>query len=501
MREFTVENNGANTNLVYEIQAADTIDTVALGMMENNKIAGLLPMIYTQMDADRLLKYNITSKVTMNQLFERSVTKERIVKCFTNIIDALYNAEEYMLDMSSFLIDMKYIYVNVSTLETELLCMPIIENAQQPNMEMFFKNIIFSAQFDQSENCDYVAKLISYLNSGSFALGDFKNVLDELLYGKKPQQQEAAASVEQPAAASQPEVKTIVDASSFGGAPSMSAPVPPVQMAPATPAMPAMGMPKPAAPTPAMPVMPADNAKEDKKAKKAREKMEKEQAKKEKKGGLFSNKEKAPKAPAAAPSGMAIPGMAIPGAPTPAPGNNSMPAPKAVPPMGTPSMPAPSNPQMPGSVSAPTPMPAMAPMPQATFTQTSGNFGETTVLGASAGIGETTVLGVGGGDAAAYAPKPYLIRKKNNEKVFISKSVFKIGKENSYVDYFIGDNTAVSRSHASIIVKGDNYYIMDTNSKNHTYVDGNMIQPNLEVPMKPGMKIRLADEEFEFVMQ
>ena len=98
-------------------------------------------------------------------------------------------------------------------------------------------------------------------------------------------------------------------------------------------------------------------------------------------------------------------------------------------------------------------------------------------------------------------PKPYLIRKKNNEKVFISKSVFKIGKENSYVDYFIGDNTAVSRSHASIIVKGDNYYIMDTNSKNHTYVDGNMIQPNLEVPMKPGMKIRLADEEFEFVMQ
>ncbi len=36
------------------------------------------------------------------------------------------------------------------------------------------------------------------------------------------------------------------------------------------------------------------------------------------------------------------------------------------------------------------------------------------------------------------------------------------------------------------------------NSKNHTYVDGIMIQPNVETKIEPGMTLRLADEEFVF---
>ena len=67
-----------------------------------------------------------------------------------------------------------------------------------------------------------------------------------------------------------------------------------------------------------------------------------------------------------------------------------------------------------------------------------------------------------------------------------------------YVDYFIGDNTAISRSHAHIINREEHFYIMDTNSKNHTYIDGHMIPPNIEVEIFSGATIRLADEEFKF---
>ena len=38
--------------------------------------------------------------------------------------------------------------------------------------------------------------------------------------------------------------------------------------------------------------------------------------------------------------------------------------------------------------------------------------------------------------------------------------------------YFIGDNTAVSRSHANIITREGRCFILDTNSTNHTYVNG-----------------------------
>ena len=97
---------------------------------------------------------------------------------------------------------------------------------------------------------------------------------------------------------------------------------------------------------------------------------------------------------------------------------------------------------------------------------TTANFGETTVLN-KGNIGETTVL-----NAAAQQQQkqiaPHLIRAKNNEKISVNKPVFRIGKERSYVDYFIGDNTAISRSHANIVTRDGAYYLVDTNSTNHS---------------------------------
>lgn len=41
---------------------------------------------------------------------------------------------------------------------------------------------------------------------------------------------------------------------------------------------------------------------------------------------------------------------------------------------------------------------------------------------------------------------------------------------------------------------------MDTNSTNHTYVNGKMIQSNIEVEIENGDKIRFGNEDFEFRM-
>ena len=94
--------------------------------------------------------------------------------------------------------------------------------------------------------------------------------------------------------------------------------------------------------------------------------------------------------------------------------------------------------------------------------------------------------------------QPHLIRQKNGERIDLNKPVFRIGKEKSYVDYFIGDNTAISRSHANIISRDGEYFVLDTNSTNHTYVNGAMIQSSVEVKLVHGMKIRFANEDFDF---
>jgi len=95
--------------------------------------------------------------------------------------------------------------------------------------------------------------------------------------------------------------------------------------------------------------------------------------------------------------------------------------------------------------------------------------------------------------------RPCLIRSKTSECMTIDKPMVRIGKQREYVDLFIGENAAISRNHANIIEREGQYYIVDTNSVNHTYVDGQQIPSNVETIIHFGAKIRLADEEFEFV--
>ena len=142
----------------------------------------------------------------------------------------------------------------------------------------------------------------------------------------------------------------------------------------------------------------------------------------------------------------------------------------------------------------PVPKAGQAPVPPSfsnTMSMMDTGAGETSVLGG--GAGETSVLGGG-----AMQPMATLIRKKNGETANITKPLFIIGKERQKVDFCVPDNNSVSRNHANIVCKGGVYYVVDKNSTNYTFVNGNKLNPNQEVKLNSGDKIKLADEEFEF---
>ncbi len=93
---------------------------------------------------------------------------------------------------------------------------------------------------------------------------------------------------------------------------------------------------------------------------------------------------------------------------------------------------------------------------------------------------------------------PTLFRVSNEETIYINKPVFRIGKERSYVDYFVSNNNAVSRSHADLIVRGDRCFVVDLNSKNRTYINGRMLPIHFETELFEGDRLRLGNEEFIF---
>ncbi len=605
MYTFTYDSQGSHSYLVYQVKDTETIDSLSLGMITHNQIEGLLPTIYQQIDENQYLKYNISSRISLRQFFADTVNRKQFLGAVSGMTNVLLEVEEYMIDPNTLLLEMDYIFVDVSSCRAYMVCLPFI-GASSPNerdgapadindkVSVFLKDILFRTQFDQSENLDYVAQIISFMNRPqAFSLPDFKGFLLQLAGDSTSQTTAQAAYAPAgapqrsapPAGAPQPNVP-------YTGAPPAGAPQPnvPYTGAPAagphqpgipyTGAPPKAGFVTPQAPsgqrlqTPfndaagsRIPVTPPSSPVEEKPSRRNKKKSQQMSAQapspadlsagaapasSEKKMSFmylmshYSKENKAiydaqkrqksaPPETVASPGAMHVPiaeKATFPGKPEPPVAPGSPQVPFAIPGMKE-EVPGPRQPYttsppiskqppqppatFPASASAqaqqsiPSPVSpsyppqdmsqrqAYPPVP-ATGHSPAGpvSFGDTTSL-VGAPLGGTTVL-----DAAVkQEPReicPYLIRQSNNERIPLSKPLFRIGKEKSFVDYFIGDNTAISRSHAQIIARGGQYFVIDTNSTNHTYVNGQMIQANHETELKHGDTLRLADESFEFRM-
>ncbi len=559
MNNFTYENQGTNTYLVYHIGADEEIDSMGLGMITNNSIPGLAQTMCLQMDSEKFIKYNVSAKITVSQFFNGPVNKARLLGVFNGIVSAMIAAEDYMIDPDMILLDLDYIFADVSTCETVLVCLPVLrEEEHHTDLGLFFKNIMFSTQFDQTENCDYVAKIMNHLNSMPiFSLPDFKNMIDGLMNpGSARTQTASEARLVQREIENQKSnnanVRPVVDSipqpqpigpqsyQSFvqpnGG---QSQAVRPISVNPNNMSIPdAQHAAEKGAPVSggnqsfeeeALPESPTGEKpmskfyllqhynKENKAiydAQQAAKKKGAAQASKNKSKNKTKNKEKAKantpeRQPAfAVPNGsgsaggMANQGFAIPGQSTPqnAPISSSASQQPAVAPIRVQDPPKPQ----PIIQNQPKPQPNIqsAPVQPSRYSQmqtssAGGNYGETVVLNGGMSA-DTTVLNAGMLSQKVIAP--HLVRKKNGERIPVNKPVFRIGKEKSYVDYFIGDNSAISRSHANIITRDGKYYVTDTNSTNHTYLDGSILQSNSEYEIVNGSKLRFANEDFDFLL-
>lgn len=559
---FTYENQGNNTYLVYKIGASDNVDTMSLGMITNNKIDGIVPTLFTQSDTDRFIKYNISAKVSAKEFLSGVVNKKRLLGVFISVLKAIKSTEEYMIDARSLLIDLEHIYVDVSKCDAMLVCLPLVRQNESVNIPMFFKQIMFSTQFDQNENCDYVAQIINYLNSTPvFSVDAFEKLLMDIdadnlniaaskavVGQQKPVQPQSQSQSQQPKPM-QPAMNQLKNAQVQTNMPSQG------KMQSQRETQSANNVVQPNQENFAVPNMNPQNqnrinnnvqmgtnisgtyvettsekqmsmfgllthySKENKQIYERQKAQRKAQKEAEKNGVAMPGQNVK-----ASNASFAIPGQPPQQRPQPAqaqPQNvmPQQPQQQFVQPQRqftqsnqpqrqfAQPQPMPQAQQKPVQQVQPQPVqnqntntgmtgnPSVPPQILENMTK-AGNFGETTVLGVGSEAGETTVLGA----SQAQIIKPYLLRIKNNERIELNKPVFRIGKERSYVDYFVSDNTAVSRSHANIINKDNKFYIVDTNSTNHTYVNGSMIQSNVETKIEHGTKIRLANEDFEFFM-
>lgn len=473
--EITHEIQGSNTYLVCKLSPEEQIDTSILGMLTNNNIEGIAQTIYTQMDDIRILKYNITAKLSISQIVDSPLTKKRILTIFSEILSAVRAAEEYMIYESSILINQDYIFTDVATNKTELICLPVIGfDIETQNISSFFKSILFNAKFDQSENSEYVTQLINFLNTNvAFSAETFYQTIQKMMV-EKVEPVKKVNPVREEAPVRKKEVPPVLK----------KKPLPQVEIPE----------------TKAEKITDKSEVKKDKAEEINNEKpmslfyllqhynadnkriYDEQKAKKKvgdkKKGSVKKTTESKQKTP----------GFAIPGQIPTAPESINIPKVENVPV---------SN----GHGKAEVVEKAEIPKQEVVHRTKEMNFDFSNVktsLYDELDDDEGTVVIGDESESMGQQATPYLFRFKTNERIYINKPIFKIGRNSDIIDYDIRDNKHIGHCHCHILIREDGYYIVDDNSRNHTYVDNKMLVGGIEVAITQGQSIRIADEEFEF---
>lgn len=490
MINFTYEDQGESSFLVYEKKEDDIIDTMTLGMVSNNKIRGILPFLYAQVDGSVYMKYNISGKVSLEEFFSGTINRKKFLNILNSIADVVIRAEEYMLETSSFVLSSSYIFVEPKNEQAEFIVLPI--EREEVLLEELLRQIILDTRFDQSENCSYIAALISYFNSQhGFNVNEFKKLIQKLQEENVPEQyQNVMPQKNRNTAAISLEKKTIIQQ----GVAAWQEVTPPQEgrgqnTYPTQQKQPLNAPTKTPGQEKNCLGMEGIEKKEDTSADKPKEKRKglfgkkektppKEKTAKEKKG-LFGRK--SDKKPKESRMDQRLGNMAIPGV-----GSGNVAQNK-----GTGASENKDN----RGVQEHT-----IPVQQVDIKQYQipyQEFGATVDLKTYADNNDDTTLLSQVKTASQMRPRLY--RLNTGEVYPVTKEISKIGRNREEVDIHIAGNGAVGKIHAVLYVQNGMIYLEDQKSKNGTFIDGIKQEAGeMSTPLGHGSRIRLADEEFEF---
>ncbi len=103
----------------------------------------------------------------------------------------------------------------------------------------------------------------------------------------------------------------------------------------------------------------------------------------------------------------------------------------------------------------------------------------------------------------SYNPVPaarFILRSLDGRgDIVITKNEFVIGKSHERADGVVPGSNLVSRAHCKAIIRGDECYLVDTNSLNGTTINGIKMIPGNEHRLINGFEIAIADVKYTFI--
>ena len=460
------------TVIEYQIQQGEMMDGLVLKQCKEGTLAGILPMGAAYEDGHNYMYAYVDDRESMDQVLKDVVTRKQILVSFENIVHAMVQMEEKGINLNYVVLDTRYIYQKEQA-GVEIICMPgkLAAELDTDMITAFFRNILANAVYLNSEDGDYVAKLLSALNR-EFELKSFLRQIHGLMM-------DAGISIEEekPAPVAEPEPVAVEPAPVVEPEPVAVEPTPVVEPEPVAVEVAPVVEPEPVAVEVAPVVEPEPVAVEPAPV------VEPEPV------AVEVAPVVEPEPVAVEPTPVVEPTPIADEAPTEVPltvqaapvGNVTPVAPAQVAPTGV---------IQEDEIE-------FEPMPEEMSAKIERMNGQTAGLQSPEAQQPTMPQPAAPQQPIMQAvPHPHLVRVKTGETISLTGDIFVIGKSQTGVDYTITGNSAISRVHCTIIRHNGAYYIRDEHSTNATYVNGDQVLPGNQVLLTNNCKVHMADEEF-----
>lgn len=125
-------------------------------------------------DDVRVLSYNIPATLPLSQFLRKQLYKAEFLSIISNILNQLIYFEENGMPLKKVLLNTKYMYIELSNLDIQLVYMPIEKRFSDCNICEFIQNFIAKVRFADMQCVSCVEEILHYLDSRMmFSLKDF----------------------------------------------------------------------------------------------------------------------------------------------------------------------------------------------------------------------------------------------------------------------------------------------------------------------------------------
>ena len=512
--ELNVTKQNGMTFVEYHLGAADAYDDRVSDKVA--QLGNIIPFQYKDEDGKRSIVSYVHNDNTLEVTLKRTLKKAEALAVIKGLLCA-FEIGAAGVQISYLVRDAKYIYVDPESFAVKCIMVPVKQDALgQSDIPDFFRNIVAHMRFDDADSDNYVARILTLINTDHYSNMKLKELVDaemEKIGVFYTRDEGIRTGLDTHAA---PDVNKDVKVNRVGVMnnmrPQMGQPGMPPMGQPGMPPMGQTGMPmgQPGMPPmgqPGMPPMGQPGMPRPQMGQPGMPPMGQPQMPQMGQPGMPQMpKPEMPQMPKPEMPQMPKPEMPKPQAPQMGqPGMPQMPKPEMpkpqAPQMGQPGMPQMPKPEMPKPQAPQMPKPEM-PKPEMPKPQAPQMPKPEMPKPQAPQMGQPQMPNGGlMGQLGGARPIPHLIRKKTGEIINITKPEFVIGKSKTKADYAIENNSAISREHCTVIQRDGVNYIKDDNSTNHTYVNGVELQPGKEVLLKHKTEIRMGDEEFTFLLR